>query len=149
MISLSEDAKAPPADFHPMVAMAAIIDDTSSATEYACYIHQLLCFPTATTLLLDHTKSTELKTITGLMTNLIHTHLPKSTITDKRHMHHHCANTASTRNNHPDIVRAHTKVDNLFPIHKACAVHDMFCFPALANATIGTMYTDITGAFLV
>ena len=37
----------------------------------------------------------------------------------------------------------------MFPIHEACAVHNMFCFVALANATAGTMYTDITGVFPV
>jgi hypothetical protein len=35
----------------------------------------------------------------------------------------------------------------MFPPHKACAAQDMFCFAALTNATLGTMYTDITGAF--
>jgi hypothetical protein len=39
MIPLSEDAKAPPADFHPTVAMAANIDATSSTAKYAHYIH--------------------------------------------------------------------------------------------------------------
>ncbi len=37
----------------------------------------------------------------------------------------------------------------MIPIHEACAVHNMFFFAALANATAGTMYTDITGAFPV
>jgi hypothetical protein len=36
-----------------------------------------------------------------------------------------------------------------FPAHEACSFQDMFCFAALANATTGTMYTDITGAFPV
>ena len=98
--------------------------------EYAHYIHQLICSPTAATLLLALTKSTELKTIPGLTTNLIRAHLPKSTATNKGHMRCHRANTASTRNNHPAIVRARAKVDNMFPIHEACAVHDMFCFAA-------------------
>jgi hypothetical protein len=149
MIPLSEDAKAPPADFHPTVAMAAIIDATSSTAKYACYIHQLLCSLTAVTLLLALTTSTELETIPGLTTNLIHAHFPKPTATDKGHMRHHCVNTASTHNNHPDIVRARTNVDNMFLIHEACAVQDMFCFVSLADATSGTMYTDITGAFPV
>jgi hypothetical protein len=35
----------------------------------------------------------------------------------------------------------------MFPLHKACTVQDMFCFAALANATLGKMYTNITGAF--
>jgi hypothetical protein len=149
MIPLTEDAKAPPADFHPTVAMAANIDATSSTAEYARYIHQTLCSPTAATLLLALTRSTELKTIPGLTTTLIHNHLPKSTATDKGHMRRHRANTASTRNNHPAIVLARAEVDNMFPTHEACAVHDMFCFAALADATAGTMYTDITGAFPV
>ncbi len=37
------------------------------------------------------------------------------------------------------------------PPHEACAVQDMFCFAALADAMLDTMfmYTDITGAFPV
>jgi hypothetical protein len=64
-------------------------------------------------------------------------------------MQRHCSNTASTRNKHDDIILARAKVDNMFPAHKACAVKDMFCFAALANATTGTMHTDLTGAFPV
>ena len=45
MIPLSEGSKAPPADFHPRVTMAANIDTTSSTAKYACYIHQLICSP--------------------------------------------------------------------------------------------------------
>jgi hypothetical protein len=37
----------------------------------------------------------------------------------------------------------------MFPQHELCAMQDVFCFAALANAIIGTMYTDITGAFPV
>jgi hypothetical protein len=149
MIPLSEDAKAPPADFHPTVAMVANIDATSSTAKYAHYIHQTLCSPTAATLLLALTKSTELRTIPGLTTTLIHNHLPKSTATNKGHVRRHRANTASTCNNHPAIVLACADVDNMFPIHEACAAHDMFCFAALADAMTGTMYTDITGTFPV
>ena len=149
MIPLSEDAKAPPADFHPTVAMAANIDATASTAKYARYIHQTLCSPTAATLLFALTKSAELKTIPGLTTTLIHAHLPKSTATDIGHMRRHRANTASTHNNHPAIVQACAEVNNMFPIHEACAVHDMFYFATLANSTAGTMYTDITGAFSV
>jgi hypothetical protein len=35
------------------------------------------------------------------------------------------------------------------PTEKICAAHDMFCFLALANLHMGTMYTDLTGAFPV
>jgi hypothetical protein len=61
----------------------------------------------------------------------------------------HClrSSTASTRNNHANIVLAQAKVDWMCPPHKACTVQDMFCFAALANATLGTMYTNITGVF--
>ena len=37
----------------------------------------------------------------------------------------------------------------MFPQQELCAVQDIFCFAALANAITGTMYTDITGAFPV
>jgi hypothetical protein len=62
-------------------------------------------------------------------------------------MHCHRSCTASTCNNHADIVLARAKVHQLCPPHEACAVQDMFCFAALPNAMLGTMYTNITGAF--
>jgi hypothetical protein len=127
--------------------MAANIDAISSAAEYALYVHQLLCLPPAATLLLALDKSTKLKTIPGLTLLLICSHLPKSTATNKGHMRRQCSNTASTRNKHADIILARAEVDHMFPAHKACAVQDMFCFAALADATTGTMYTDLTGAF--
>ncbi len=37
----------------------------------------------------------------------------------------------------------------MLPMQEACAVHYMFCYAALANATTDTMYTDLTGAFPV
>ncbi len=37
----------------------------------------------------------------------------------------------------------------MFPTHEAYAVQDMTCFAAFADATTGTMYTDLTGAFPV
>jgi hypothetical protein len=129
--------------------MAANDDVTSSAAEYARYVHQLLCLPPAATLLLALNKSNKLKTIPGLTLLLICSHLPKSTATDKGHMWRQRSNTASTRNKHADIILACAKVDRIFPTHKACAVQDMFCFAALANATTGTMYTDLTDAFPV
>ncbi len=35
------------------------------------------------------------------------------------------------------------------PTEEICAAHDMFCFAALADLHLGTMYTDLTGAFPV
>jgi hypothetical protein len=131
------------------IKLAANVDATSSAAEYARYVHQLLCSPPAATLLLALNKSTKLQTIPGLAPALIHSHLPRSTATNNGHMCCHRANTASTRNTHTDIVLARAEVDRMFPIHEACAVQDMFCFAALADATSGTMYTDLTGAFPV
>jgi hypothetical protein len=64
-------------------------------------------------------------------------------------MHCHCSGTASTHNNHAIIVLAWVKVDQMCPPHEACTFQDMICFAALANATLGTIYTDITGAFPV
>jgi hypothetical protein len=57
------------------------------------------------------------------------------------------ANTASTRNNQADIIAARNEVDQMSPTQEACAMHDMFCFAALADANTGTMYTNLTGAF--
>jgi hypothetical protein len=37
----------------------------------------------------------------------------------------------------------------MFPAHEACAAQDMFCFAALTDASTGTKYTDLTGAFPV
>ncbi len=80
----------------PTFAIAASVDATSSAAEYARYIHQCMCSPPSATLLgaLDH--SEELATIPGLMPALVKNHLPRSTTTNKGHMRQHRSNTAAT-----------------------------------------------------
>jgi hypothetical protein len=129
--------------------MAKNVNATSSATKYARYVHQLLCSPLAATLLHALATSTKLTTIPGLTPALIWSHLPHSMATNKGHMHCHCSHTALTCNNHADFVLAQAKVERMFPPHEACAVQDMFCFATLANAMLGTLYTNITGAFPV
>jgi hypothetical protein len=37
----------------------------------------------------------------------------------------------------------------MMPQQEACSMQDMFCFTALANASTGTMYMDLTGSFPV
>ncbi len=69
--------------------IAANMDATSSAGEYARYIHQALCSPPATTLIQALKHSRELATIPGLTAHLINTHLPYSTATDKSHLRCH------------------------------------------------------------
>jgi hypothetical protein len=128
------------------IELAANVNATSLATKYAQYVHQLLCSPLASTLLLALEISTKLQTIPGLAPALICSHLPRSTATDKGHMRCHRANSASTHNKHADVILAHAEVNHMFPAHKACAAQDMFCFAALTDATTSTMYTDLTGA---
>ncbi len=151
MIPLSGTATAAPPinSVAPTEDFMANIAATSSAAEYARYVHQLLCSPPTATLLRAMATSTELRTILGLSPALIHNNLPRSTATDKGHMRRHPANTVSTRNNQAAIIQARADVDHIFPTHEACAVHDLFCFTALADANTGTMYTDLTGAFPV
>jgi hypothetical protein len=108
-----------------------------------------LCSPPTPTLLGALKRSKELATIPGLTPQLIKSHLPRSTATNKGHMRRHRSNTASTRNAHGAIVTACTNVNHMFPQQELCAVQDVFCFAALAGAITGTMYTDITGAFPV
>jgi hypothetical protein len=133
----------------PTFAIATNVDATSSAAEYACYIHQFMCSPPSVTLLRALDRSEELTTIPGLTLALIKNHLPCSTATDKGHMRQHRSNTASTRNLQNDIVAAHAKVERMFPRQELCSMQDVFCFAALANAITGTMYTNITSAFPV
>jgi hypothetical protein len=76
--------------------IAAYVDATSSAGEYARYIHQALCSPPATTLIQALKCSRELATIPGLTAHLINNHLPYSTATDKGHMRHHRQGIQST-----------------------------------------------------
>jgi hypothetical protein len=64
-------------------------------------------------------------------------------------MRRHRVNTASTRNNQADVLAARNGVDRMSVQQEAYAMHDMFCFAALANANSSTMYTDLTGAFPV
>jgi hypothetical protein len=62
-------------------------------------------------------------------------------------MQRQCANTASSCNNQANIITACNVVNQMSPTQEACAMHDMFCFAALTDATTGTMYTNLTGAF--
>ncbi len=133
----------------PTSAIAANVDATSSAAKYARYIHQCLCSLSTPTLLGALTRSEEHATIPGITPQLIKSYLPRSTATIKGHMRRHRSNTASTRYAHGAIVTAHTKVDHMFPQQELCAVQDVFCFTALADAITGTMYTNITGIFPV
>jgi len=130
-------------------AMAANVEATSSAPEYARYIHQLLCSPPASTLMQALAISTELSTIPGLTPAFINNNLPRSTATNKGHMRRHRSNTASTRNVQHVKVATRAKVDRMMPQQEVCNMQDMFCFAALADANTGTMYTDLTGAFPV
>jgi hypothetical protein len=50
---------------------------------------------------------------------------------------------------HSNIITTHAEVNHMFPPQEICAMQDMFCFAAFANAITGTMYTDITGTFPV
>jgi hypothetical protein len=50
---------------------------------------------------------------------------------------------------HTNIIATRAKVDCMFPPQEICAIQDVFCFAALADAITGTMYTYITGAFPV
>jgi hypothetical protein len=68
-------------------ALATNVDATSSAAKYARYIHQIMCSLPASTLLRALDLSEELATILGLTTALIKNHLPRSTATDKGHVH--------------------------------------------------------------
>jgi hypothetical protein len=131
------------------IAMAANINATSSEAKYTHYMHQLQCSTLAATLLHALTTSTKLTTIPGLTLASICSHLPCSTATNKGHMRHHRLRTASTCNNYTNIILAQAEVIQICPPHEACVVQDMFCFAALANAMLDTVYTTITGAFPV
>jgi hypothetical protein len=104
-----------PPNVAPTTAIAANVNATSFAAKYAGYIHQCLCSLPTPTLLGALKRSEELATIPGLTSQLIKSHLPGSTATDKGHMHRHRSNTASTPNAHDAIVTARTKVDHMFP----------------------------------
>ncbi len=127
----------------PTSAVAPNVDATLSATVYAHYIHQCLCSLPSATLLRALNCSEKLAPIPGLMPHLIKSHLPYSTAINKGHMHQHKSNMASTQNVQDAIVAARADVDCMFPQQEICAVQDVFCFAALADAITGTMYTDI------
>jgi hypothetical protein len=77
-------------DIPPPTAIAANVDATSSAGEYARYIHQALCYLPAPMLLQALKLSKELATIPGLTAHLIKNHLPYSTATNKQWRTHQC-----------------------------------------------------------
>ena len=51
--------------------------------------------------------------------------------------------------NHDNILFACAEVNCMFPTQEACAMQDMFCFTALADANTGTMYMDLASVFPV
>jgi hypothetical protein len=113
------------ANFLPTV-IAANMDATSSAGEYARYIHQALCSPLATILIQALKRSRELATIPSLMAHLINTHLPYSTATDKGNMRRHRHGIQSTQTMQPAIDQAWCDVNSLQPDEEICAANDMF-----------------------
>ena len=87
LIPLSQDATPPVTELHLQPAhFVTNVSATLPAAEYARYIHQTVCSPPVATLLQALHRSTELRTIPGLMPALIRNHLPRSTATDKGHM---------------------------------------------------------------
>jgi hypothetical protein len=76
---------------------------TSSAGEYARYIHQALYSLPATTLIQALKLSRELAIIPGLTAHLINTHLPYSIATNKGHMRHNRQGILSTQTMQPAI----------------------------------------------
>jgi hypothetical protein len=125
------------------------VEATSSAGEYACYIHQTLCSPPATTLIQALNQSRELVTIPILTVHLINTHLLYSTTTNKGHMRRNRQGIQSTRTIQPAIIQAWCDIDNIQPAKEICSAHDMFCFATLANLNTGTMYTNLLSALPV
>jgi hypothetical protein len=84
----------PPTNGLPPMAMAANVAATSTAGNYAHFLHQALCSPPTPSLLRALARSTELKTFPSLTPHLIIHHLPPSTATIKAT----CNNTAKAYN---------------------------------------------------
>ena len=110
------------------VVIAANVEATSTAAEYAHFVHQALCSPPAKSLLRAFERSKELATIPGFTLRLVRTHLPRSTTTDKGHMRRHRQGTRSTRSLQPAILKARRQVNELLPTEEICAAHDLSCF---------------------
>ena len=88
-----------------------------------------------------------LRSIPGLTHDLIHKRIQPSTATDKGHIRRVKQGIQSTRNTTKAKQDARLEVADMNPIHHVCTTHDMFCFAALADANIGTIYTDLLGPF--
>jgi hypothetical protein len=127
--------------------ITANVDAISSVGEYAHCIDQALCSPLATTLIQALKCSRKLATIPSLTENLINTHLPYSTATDRGHMRCHRQGIQSTQTMQPAIVQAWRNVNSLQLDEEICAAHDMSCIAALADLNTGTMYTNLPGTF--
>ena len=119
----------------PTSAIAANVNVTSSAAEYARYIRQCLCSLPTPTLLGALKHSEELATILGLTPQLINSHLPCSTATNKGHMRRHRSNTASTSNVHNAIVAA--RWITCSPIKNYVRNKMSFVLPPLSMQSLG------------
>ena len=133
---------------YPTDIVANVMTNSYSKRDLAQFHHQTLLSPPKSTLI-TAIDNGQLSTFPGLTKELIQKHLPPSTATDKGHLHRVKQGIQSTRKNTAAIKAARAAVDDMQPKEEMCAVHDMYCFAALADANQGTMYTDLSGQFPV
>ena len=123
---------------------AANIHPTTSQSELAKHLHQIICSPPKITLL-RAINNHQLDSFPGLTYDLINKHLPPSTATEKGHMIRTRQGLRSTRANREGILDARQLVDDMNPTEHICTAVDdeMFCFAALADQNEHTIYSDL------
>ena len=101
---------------------------SSEPASLAMYLHQMLCSPPRIALL-KAIRNHQLDSIPGLTYDLIATHLPPSTATEKGHMIRTRQGLRSSRSQRQDTLDARKLVDDMQPPQQICSAIDneMFC----------------------
>jgi len=117
--------------------------DIESMEKSAKYLHQCIFFPPTSTLI-KAIENDQLLTFPGLTSKLILKHLSPSMALPKEKLHPNKKHLQLTK-----IENFQENESDIIPIHEANAAQELFCFVALADMNTGTIYSDLTGHFLV
>ena len=87
----------------------------------------------------------------GMDKDLVTKYLEPSTATAKGHMVRVRKNIRSTHSEQPAKLEARQEIDDLAPMQQMCSAieNEMFCFAILRDENKNTIYSDLTGRFLI
>lgn len=134
------------------IEMANTMPHTTSKGELGRYLYQALFSPPTSTLQEAVKNFESFKSFPGLNEDTVNK-IPESTATYKGHFNHVIKGHCSTRRDIQSSKEAHKVLETIQPTkfmgNGRVEEMDTFCYAALANLNTGTIYSDLTGKFLV